>query len=63
MGSDAIIKVTRTEVRPNMCAFLSRDAYPTGYQAAEIAGIKEGDTVVVFGAGPLGVANMFFIKE
>ena len=46
-----------------MCAFLSRDAYPTGYQAAEIAGIKEGDTVVVFGAGPLGVANMFFIKE
>lgn len=36
-------------------AVLCTDAYPTGYQAAEMAGIKEGDTVVVFGAGPVGL--------
>jgi threonine dehydrogenase-like Zn-dependent dehydrogenase len=26
----------------------------TGYQAAEMAGIQKGDTVAVFGAGPVG---------
>ncbi|HEX2975146.1 MAG TPA: zinc-binding dehydrogenase, partial [Bacteroidales bacterium] len=31
------------------------DVLPTGYQAAEMAGIKTGDTVVVFGAGPVGI--------
>lgn len=34
--------------------FLS-DIYPTGYQAAEMGEIKEGETVVVFGAGPVGL--------
>lgn len=34
--------------------FLS-DVFPTGYQAAEMGGIEEGDTVVVFGCGPVGV--------
>ena len=33
-------------------AALCTDAFPTGYQGAEMAGIKRGDTVVVFGAGP-----------
>jgi len=28
---------------------------PTGYQAAEMGGIQKGDTVVVFGAGPIGI--------
>jgi S-(hydroxymethyl)glutathione dehydrogenase/alcohol dehydrogenase len=28
---------------------------PTGYQAAEMGGIRPGDTVVVFGAGPVGL--------
>jgi threonine dehydrogenase-like Zn-dependent dehydrogenase len=28
---------------------------PTGYQAAEMAGIRQGDTVVIFGAGPVGI--------
>jgi threonine dehydrogenase-like Zn-dependent dehydrogenase len=28
---------------------------PTGYQAAEMGDIKEGDTVVIFGAGPIGI--------
>lgn len=36
-------------------AALLTDAYPTGYQAAEMAQIKRGDSVVVFGAGPIGL--------
>jgi threonine dehydrogenase-like Zn-dependent dehydrogenase len=36
-------------------AVLCTDAYPTGYQAAEMAQIKRGDSVVVFGAGPVGL--------
>lgn len=36
-------------------AVLLTDVVPTGYQAAEMAGIQPGDTVVVFGAGPIGI--------
>src|SRR5690554_1107588 len=36
-------------------AVLLTDIVPTGYQAAEMGGIKTGDTVVVFGAGPVGI--------
>lgn len=36
-------------------AVLLTDVFPTGYQAAEMGGIKTGDTVVVFGAGPVGL--------
>ena len=36
-------------------AVLLTDVCPTGYQAAEMGDIKEGDTVVVFGAGPIGL--------
>lgn len=39
--------------------FLS-DIFPTGYQAAENCDIKEGDTVAVWGAGPVG---QFAIKS
>ncbi|MDB5231359.1 MAG: alcohol dehydrogenase GroES protein [Chitinophagaceae bacterium] len=35
-------------------AVLLTDVTPTGYQAAEMGGIQQGDTVVVFGAGPIG---------
>jgi threonine dehydrogenase-like Zn-dependent dehydrogenase len=31
------------------------DVFPTGYQAAEMGSIARGDTVVVFGAGPVGL--------
>ena len=31
------------------------DIFPTGYQAAEMGQIEEGDTVVVFGCGPVGL--------
>jgi threonine dehydrogenase-like Zn-dependent dehydrogenase len=36
-------------------AVMLTDAYPTGYQAAEMGGIRQGDTVVIFGAGPVGI--------
>jgi threonine dehydrogenase-like Zn-dependent dehydrogenase len=36
-------------------AVLLTDVVPTGYQAAEQGGIQKGDTVVVFGAGPIGI--------
>lgn len=39
--------------------FLS-DIFPTGYQAAENAGIEPGDTVAVWGCGPVG---QFAIKS
>lgn len=36
-------------------ALMLTDACPTGYQAAEMGEIQEGDTVLVFGAGPVGI--------
>lgn len=36
-------------------AVMLTDACPTGYQAAEMGDIQEGETVVVFGAGPVGL--------
>ncbi len=36
-------------------ALLLTDVLPTGYQAAEMGGIREGDTVAVFGCGPVGL--------
>ncbi|MBC7692714.1 MAG: glutathione-dependent formaldehyde dehydrogenase [Methylotenera sp.] len=36
-------------------AVLLTDVFPTGYQAAEMGDIKAGDTVIVFGAGPVGI--------
>src|SRR5688500_3855457 len=47
-----------TVIPPGMAlddAVLLTDVVPTGYQAAEMGGIKKGDTVVVFGAGPIGI--------
>jgi len=31
------------------------DIFPTGYHATELAGVKPGDSVVIYGAGPLGL--------
>ncbi|MBW3628279.1 MAG: glutathione-dependent formaldehyde dehydrogenase [Gemmatimonadetes bacterium] len=36
-------------------ALMLTDACPTGYFGAELGDIKEGDVVVVFGAGPVGL--------
>jgi threonine dehydrogenase-like Zn-dependent dehydrogenase len=37
--------------------FLS-DIFPTGYMAAEMCNIQEGDTVAVWGCGPVGLFAM-----
>jgi threonine dehydrogenase-like Zn-dependent dehydrogenase len=29
--------------------------FPTGYHATELAGVKPGDSVVIYGAGPVGL--------
>lgn len=34
---------------------LLSDVFPTGYHGAELAGVGAGDTVAVFGAGPVGL--------
>jgi threonine dehydrogenase-like Zn-dependent dehydrogenase len=36
-------------------AILISDIFPTGYFGAELAEVGDGDTVVVFGAGPVGI--------
>ncbi|MFP2906374.1 zinc-dependent alcohol dehydrogenase [Pyxidicoccus sp. 3LFB2] len=36
-------------------AILVSDIFPTGYFGAELAEIKQGDTVAVFGCGPVGL--------
>jgi threonine dehydrogenase-like Zn-dependent dehydrogenase len=36
-------------------ALLLTDALPTGYFAAQLGDIKEGQTVLIFGAGPIGI--------
>lgn len=36
-------------------AVLLTDVVPTGYHAAQMGDIKEGETVVIFGAGPVGI--------
>ncbi len=31
------------------------DIFPTGYHGAEVAEVKPGETVAIFGAGPVGL--------
>jgi glutathione-independent formaldehyde dehydrogenase len=40
------------------------DIFPTGYHGTELAGAKPGDTVAVFGAGPVGLmaAHSSFLR-
>lgn len=62
-GQAQYVRVPLADVGPTVIpqdislddAVLLTDALPTGYQAAEMGGIREGDTVVVFGAGPIGI--------
>jgi threonine dehydrogenase-like Zn-dependent dehydrogenase len=61
-GQAEYVRVPLADVGPTLIpedielddAVLLTDAFPTGYQAAEMGSIEEGDTVVVFGAGPIG---------
>ena len=62
-GQAEYVRVPFADVGPTLVppgmhiedAVLLTDVVPTGYQAAEMGDIKEGDTVVVFGAGPVGI--------
>ncbi len=38
---------------------LLADIFPTGWHAAELAKVKSGDTVAVFGAGPVGLLSAY----
>ena len=38
---------------------LLADIFPTGYHGAELAGVKPGESVVVFGAGPVGLMSAY----
>ncbi|MBD1430540.1 glutathione-dependent formaldehyde dehydrogenase [Sphingobacterium sp. DN04309] len=62
-GQAEYVRVPYADVGPTVIpegmdeedALLLTDVLPTGYQAAEMGGIQKGDTVVVFGAGPVGI--------
>jgi threonine dehydrogenase-like Zn-dependent dehydrogenase len=62
-GQAQMVRVPYADVGPTLIpdwldpddAVLLTDVCPTGYQAAEMGGIRRGDTVVVFGAGPVGL--------
>jgi threonine dehydrogenase-like Zn-dependent dehydrogenase len=62
-GQAEYVRVPYADVGPTVVpewmdlddAVLLTDVVPTGYQAAEMAGIRKGDTVVIFGAGPIGI--------
>jgi threonine dehydrogenase-like Zn-dependent dehydrogenase len=62
-GQAEYVRVPYADVGPTIIpdwmdiddAVMLTDVVPTGYQAAEMGGIQKGDTVVVFGAGPVGL--------
>ena len=62
-GQAEYVRVPYADVGPTLIpqgmdiedAVMLTDVTPTGYQAAEMGGIQKGDTVVVFGAGPVGI--------
>ena len=62
-GQAEFVRVPMADIDPTIIpsdmdlddAVLLTDVFPTGYQAAEMGEIKEDDTVVIFGAGPVGI--------
>src|SRR3712207_8111406 len=62
-GQSEFVRVPFADVGPALIpdwmsdedAVLLTDACPTGYFGAQLGDIAEGDTVVVFGAGPVGL--------
>lgn len=62
-GQAEYVRVPMADIAPTLIpadmdledAVLLTDVFPTGYQAAEMGEIKEGDTVAIFGAGPIGI--------
>ena len=47
------LKIENDSLSDEQVLFLS-DIFPTGYMAAENCGIEEGDTVAIWGCGPVG---------
>lgn len=62
-GQAEYVRVPYADVSPTVIpswmdpddAVMLTDVTPTGFQAAEMGGIQPGDTVAVFGAGPVGI--------
>ena len=62
-GQAEYVRVPYADVSPTVIpewmdpddAVMLTDVVPTGYQAAEMGAIQPGDTVMVFGAGPVGI--------
>jgi len=62
-GQAEYVRVPFADVGPSVIpdwldeedALMLTDALPTGYFGAQLGDITEGDTVVVFGAGPIGL--------
>lgn len=62
-GQAEYVRVPYADVGPTVIpegmdpddAVMLTDVVPTGYQAAEMGGIQKDDTVVIFGAGPIGI--------
>ena len=48
---------------PDRQAIMLADIFPTGYMGAELAAIRPGQTVVVFGCGPVGLFAQKSAKE
>jgi len=63
-GQAEFVRVPFADIGPSIIpedihdedALLLTDAFSTGYFGAQLADIAEGDTAVVFGAGPIGLA-------
>ena len=63
-GQAELVRVPFADVGPTIIpdwmsdndALMLTDAFSTGYFGAQLGGIREMDTVVVFGAGPVGLA-------
>lgn len=63
-GQAELVRVPFADVGPSVIpdglhdedALLLTDAFSTGYFGAQLGDISEGDAVVVFGAGPIGLA-------
>jgi threonine dehydrogenase-like Zn-dependent dehydrogenase len=62
-GQAEYVRVPYADIGPSVIpegmdwddAVLLTDVVPTGYQAVEMGGVRHGDTVVIFGAGPIGI--------
>jgi threonine dehydrogenase-like Zn-dependent dehydrogenase len=51
---NCLVLPPNAEEKENDYVMLS-DIFPTGYHATELAGVRPGDTVAIYGAGPVGL--------